>query len=103
DRGLEDRLVRRDLVQDLLSKKSLVALTNALQVAEWSVETHPAMNHPGTALGERHQVDFVNPVAVALPGERPARRAGFVGCLAAAIKFSMLDVGELTEDQGIQS
>src|SRR3989442_3841404 len=72
--GLEDRLVDGDLVEDLLPERGLVALADALEVAERTVETHAAMNHPRASLGERHEVDLEDAVvARRLPGECPPR------------------------------
>src|ERR1700682_4070194 len=76
-RDLEDGLVGRELVQDLLPKVGLITLADALEVAKRAVETHPGVDHPGASLGEGHQVDFVVP-AFAAPGERPARRPSLV-------------------------
>src|ERR1700737_3589784 len=100
-RDLEDRLVGRDLVQDLPPKARLVALTDALEVAEWTVETHPTVNHPGASLGEGHQVDFVV-AAFAPPGQRPARWPSLVADPATALELLFIDGAELRLNQGIE-
>src|SRR5437899_1142321 len=76
-RALEDALVGRDLIQDLLAKRRLIPFANALQVAERSVQTHATVDHPGASLSKCHQVDLVVP-ALGFPGQRPARRARVV-------------------------
>src|SRR6202043_3188837 len=76
--ALEDGLVGGELVDDLLTQRRLVSLADALEVAERAIEAHPAVNHPGTALGEGHQVDLIDAVSLVLPSERPARRTPLV-------------------------
>src|SRR5205807_8635432 len=102
-RRLEDRLVDGDLVDDLLPERGLVALAHTLEVAERTVEAHAAVNHPGASLGERHQVDFKDAVAlVAFPGERPAGRPRFVAHPAAAAELLPVDRGELSLDLRVE-
>src|ERR1700674_159464 len=100
-RDLEDGLVGRELVQDLLPKARLVALANALEVAERAIEAHSAVNHPGASLGEGHQVDFVV-AAFAAPGARPARRPSLVADPTSAVELLFIDGGELRLNQGIE-
>src|ERR1700681_2288020 len=100
-RDLEDGLVGRDLVQDLRPKVGLVSLTDAFEVAERTVETHPAVNHPGAALGEGHQVDFVV-ATFAPPRERPAGWARLIAQPAAAAQLLPIDGGELSLDQRVE-
>src|SRR5439155_3276981 len=100
---LEDGLVDRDLVEDLLPKGGLVALADALQVAEGTVETHAAVNHPCASVGERHQVDLKDAVAfVAFPGERPSRWTRLVAHPAAPAQLLLVDLCQLALDQSIE-
>src|SRR4030088_1064129 len=98
---LEDGFVGRHLVQDLLPEHRLVALADALEVAERTVEAHAAVDHPGAALGEGHQIDFIV-AAFSAPGERPAWRPSFVAYPATAAKPLLIDSSQQRLDHGLE-
>src|ERR1700680_2786754 len=101
DSRLQDRLVGRDLVQDLLPEKGLVALAPALEVAEGAIESHPSVNDKGAALGEGHQVDLVI-AAFSSPGQGPAGRTTFVAHPTTSAELLAIERSELLLDQAIE-
>src|SRR2546426_2810631 len=100
--ALENGLVGGNLVQDLLAKRGLIPLANALQVAERSVQAHPTMDHPGASMGKGHQVDLVA-LALGIPGQRPARRARLVADASLTAELLAVDSLQLVATQPIES